>query len=154
MSKKKVKQESDNLSIPLEVNRTKLGIKYTLPIRNNPHKPGRTLAVVWDDRFPLKPRFRNKYSYLVNFSHKESIAGNHIHKKKSEFFIPVKGSFQVILLDPITQIKETIELTTGEALFIPAKIAHVVIAKTPEAILTVIANYPNNDLDEFKFSVV
>lgn len=130
-----------------------LGKKYQIPPRNDPEKPGRTLTVIWDDLSPLKPKFKNKFSYQVLFEKRGNIAGNHIHKKKSEIFIPTKGSFRVFLFDPIAQTKESVTLKTGEALYVPARIAHVVIAKSKGAILTVIANHRNEGSDEFKYLI-
>lgn len=133
--------------------KTKLGTKYLIPARDDPKKPGRKLTVVWDEKFPLRPRFKNRYSYQVEFKTRGSQAGNHVHKKKAEIFIPIKGSFKVILCDPISQVNETLTLKIGEALYIPARVAHVVIAKSARSILLVIANHPNNHADEFKYEV-
>ncbi len=144
---------TDELSRPLVTTKTKFGIKYKIPVRNEPKKPGRKLTVIWDDRYPLKPHFKNRYSYQVEFTKKGSLAGNHVHKKKSEFFIPLKGSFIVILENPKTGEQETIDLKPTEVLYIPAGIAHVVIAKSAKSILLVIANHPNNDADEFKYEI-
>lgn len=61
---------------------TKFGQIFKMQVRENPDKPGRSVAVVWDERISLIKDFQNRYSYLVTFSGIGKIAGNHYHKYK------------------------------------------------------------------------
>ena len=146
----------DSFSLPSSATETKLGILFDLPLRTDPNKPGRSLAVTWDLRFPLVDGFRNTYSYLMRFDNVGSLAGNHFHKVKREIFYPVFGSFDVGLLDIVTGECENIVLSGLEPrfLFIRASISHAVVAQTVGACLLVIADAPNTAIDEFPKTVL
>lgn len=146
----------DRFSTPTAVHETALGgIVFDMPIRANPEKPGRTLEVVWDQRETLVPGFVNNYSYVMRFSEKGNVAGNHFHKKKHEMFRPVIGNFVVFLENPDTQEQEEIPLQEGkhQGLYVPAGIAHTVVSDSDIAALLVLATFPNNAADEFPYKI-
>lgn len=144
---------SDYLSKSISDRTTKLTKIFEIPVRRNPEKPGRELIVVWDERIPLIADFENRYSYIVNFTKKGNIAGNHYHNNKRELFTPIMGSFKVVLENIETKEREEINLKYGQILYIPPKTAHLVISNSKTASLYVSATYPNNEEDEFKYSI-
>ena len=144
---------ADYLSQATQEKDTKLTKIFEIPIRRNPEKPGRELTVVWDERLPLIEGFENKYSYVVNFSEKGNHAGNHYHHHKEELFTPIVGKFTIILEDIETKEREEVKLERGQFIYIPPKTAHTVVSETEIASLYVSATYPNNEQDEFEYSL-
>lgn len=146
----------DQFSTPIKSETTRFGRLLTLPVRAHPDKPGRELSVVWDARVPLVEGFDNCYSYIVQFTAQGNVAGNHYHKIKQEIYFPVEGEFVVILENPKTKERETIQLRSVDhiALFVPSGIAHVVRAETTSATLLVTATSPQVDRDEFAYTVL
>jgi hypothetical protein len=141
----------DVFSRPSSVTETKLGILLDVPMRRDPEKPGRSLSVTWDVRFPIIPGFSCAYSYIMRFDHAGAVAGNHFHKIKREIFYPVAGSFLVGLLDISTKVREEVLITAAEPrfLFVRAPVAHAVAAQDDCSCLLVIADSPNTNHDEF-----
>jgi WxcM-like, C-terminal len=146
----------DVFSRPSSVTETKLGILLDVPVRRDPKKPGRSLAVTWDLRFPMIPGFSCAYSYVMRFDQAGAVAGNHFHRIKREIFYPVAGSFVVGLLDICTGEREEAIITAAQPrfLFVPAPVAHVVTAQDDGACLLVTADSPNTSGDEFPMMVL
>jgi hypothetical protein len=146
----------DVYSRPVSVTETRLGTLLELPVRRDPAKPGRSLAVTWDERCPLVAPFSCSYSYVMRFDSAGSVAGNHYHKVKQEIFYPVSGSFLVGLLDLASGESERLELSAGDPrfLFVPAPVAHAVSARQPGSCLLVTADHPNTAADEFPAQVL
>lgn len=139
-----------DLSIPKSFKQSKLAtLFYFSPRKKFKH----TFTVVWDKRFPLLQKFKNNYSYVIDFSEKNDVAGNHYHKKKHEIFIPLQGRIKVYLKNVITEKKEEINLSKNSCLSIPPGIAHAAVAKTARAILLVIASSPSTEEDEFEYTL-
>lgn len=143
----------DKYSIPVDKTKTKLSFLFNMRVRETPEKPGRKLAIVWDSRTPLVDGFENKYTYTVTFAAIGNVAGNHYHNIKQELFYPALGKFKVILENTKTKEREEIELDSDkhQALYIPNKIAHVVIAKSNPAVFLVTASSPATDEDELTY---
>jgi quercetin dioxygenase-like cupin family protein len=143
-----------NLSRPLKMIKCRFGTLFFLRPRRNPQKPGRVLVVAFDERLPLVKRFKCYYVYYVHFLKQGNIAGNHYHRKKNEIFVPVSGNFKVDLerVRPYS-IREHIGLHPYQALHIPHGIAHRVEAVNDNAVLVVLATSPNDEDDEFHFSI-
>ena len=145
----------DEYSHPISVKDTKLGRLFVLKAREKPERPGRSLRVIFDSRFPLIENFKSEYLYTVTFDKKGDQAGNHYHKVKSELFYPVAGKLEVHLQNPKNKEHEIIELKAENhvALSVQPGIAHKVIAKDHNAILMVIASAPNVEADEFPYEI-
>ena len=143
----------DRYSYP--VKETILGRLIYLEPRENPDKPGRSLRVIFDARFPLIEGFEPKYLYTVSFEKSGNQAGNHYHQIKTELFYPVIGNFEVHLENPKTEEYEIIDLQSDAhvALLIKTNIAHKVVSKTDRAVLLVVASAPNIKKDEFYFEL-
>lgn len=146
----------DTYSVPLEEHTTKLGKIFKMKERANPEKPGRTLSVMWDLRNPLIPDFVNRYSYLVRFAKPRGKAGNHYHQKKHELYFAVRGDFTVILENTTTKEREEITLREGDNQFLYVKppIAHLVISKSEDGALLVMASAPEVTTDEYHYNIV
>lgn len=146
----------DVYSKPIGSEKTSLGELFEMPVRRKVEKPGRELSVVWDERIPLIDDFKNRYQYTVKFIEEGNFAGNHFHNKKQELFKVLIGEVKVLLEDPKTKESETIILKAEENkfLYVPAGIAHKVVAEKIPSILFVNATYPNNEEDEFNYEVI
>jgi len=145
----------DQYSKPVGETKTKLARVFTMSVREKPEKPGRSLAINWDQRSPLVEGFKNRYSYTVKLWIKGNLAGNHYHKRKKELFFPVVGDFIILLEDIDTKEDEEIKLCESEhqVIFIPTKVAHTVIAQSDNAVLLVVATYPGTEEDEFPYKL-
>ena len=145
----------DVYSKPLKIEHTLLATIFFMKPRNKKEKPGRVLSVSYDKRFPLVKDFKINYIYTVNFLEKENHAGNHYHIKKNELFVPLLGEFSVLLEDPKTKKKETIQIRANEypIIHVKAGTAHKVVSKSNQAILLVLATSANIDGDEFNYDV-
>jgi oxalate decarboxylase/phosphoglucose isomerase-like protein (cupin superfamily) len=143
--------DMDQYSQPLSRTKTLLGELFDFPTRQAQKKPGRSLTVMWDERYPVVDGFMNSYSYLVRFAEPGSRAGNHYHRRKRELFFAAAGELVVVLEDLQTGAREEIELVSPQPRFllVPTLIAHVIIARSENAILLVAADYPNTEDDEF-----
>ncbi len=143
----------DQYSVPIAEERTGITKIFQIKIRKKSEKPGRTLTVVWDARRPLIKGIVNRYSYLVKFEKRGSLAGNHYHKRKQELFFAVNGDFLITLEDIETKKKEQISLRAKDdkMIFIPSRIAHVVVSTTKNAILLVTATSAGTEADEFTY---
>jgi oxalate decarboxylase/phosphoglucose isomerase-like protein (cupin superfamily) len=150
-----MKDEMEKYSHPTGVTPTKFGRVFQMEVRANPEKPGRSLTVTWDERFPLVEGFKNRYSYLVRFGEPGSQAGNHYHKVKHELYVAVNGEMTVTLENMDTKEQEHIEISEEQAEFVEVKptIAHSVTAKTPGCILLVVSTSPETEHDEFKYQL-
>lgn len=133
----------------------KLGRLFILKPRRHPQKKGRELVVVYNKRFPVIKGFENRYSYLVRFLDKRSVAGNHYHIKKHEIFVPVFGKFEICLEDIKTGVRKTITISADayHMLYIKPKISHKVMAKNKNAVLLVIASATALDTDEYHYEI-
>jgi dTDP-4-dehydrorhamnose 3,5-epimerase-like enzyme len=143
----------NRFSFPTRAEDTLLGKKFQFDPRENPEKPGRSLRVIFDMRFPFVEDFSPEYIYSVTFDKSGSQAGNHYHRLKNEIFYPIKGKFEVHLESIEDLGKEVLNLNSEnhEALFVKTGIAHKVVAKSSGAILLVVANAPNIESDEFPY---
>lgn len=144
---------TDFLSEPTSVIKTKLTQIFEIPIRRSAEKPGRELTVTWDERKPLIKDFSNRYSYVVNFTKRGNLAGNHYHHHKQELFTPLVGEAKIILENVDSKIREELQLHPGQVVYIPANTAHVVISESEVMLLYVSATYPNNEQDEFPYAL-
>lgn len=61
----------------------------------------------------------------------------------------------VILEDIDTKVRETHELRSGDNqfLYVPIRVAHVVISNTDDDELLVVASYPEANSDEFPYTL-
>ncbi len=145
----------DIYSTPIEINETKLSKIFTMKVRDTPDKPGRILAVIWDERSPLISGFSNKYSYTVKLKTVGNMAGNHFHKIKQELFYPIQGSFTVGLEDVSSKEREEIKMgaNKNQALYFPIAIAHVIRAESDNAIFLIVASSPSILDDELPYRV-
>jgi mannose-6-phosphate isomerase-like protein (cupin superfamily) len=143
----------EEFSHPQDVKATKLTRIFKMKPRANAEKPGRSLSVVWDGRFPLVREFINQYSYVVRFTLPDGKAGNHYHEHKQEMFYALHGRMTVILEDIDTKVREKHELSSGDnqILYVPIRVAHVVISNTSDDALLVTASYPEANSDEFPY---
>lgn len=143
----------DVYSKPVLIEETKLSKIFHLKRREKKEKPGRSLSVVFDKRYPLLEDFDYNYCYFVTFNKVNDSAGNHYHKKKEELFYPIVGEMAVVLEDIQTKERELINLDSGEhkVLYVPKGVAHKVVAKKERSILLVVATYPNSEEDEFPY---
>lgn len=143
----------DVYSKPVLIEKTKLSKTFHLKRREKKEKPGRSLSVVFDKRYPLLEDFDNNYCYFVTFYKVNDSAGNHYHKKKEELFYPIVGEMAVDLENIKTKEKEEIKLDAKEhkVLYVSKGIAHRVVAKKEGSILLVVATYPNSEEDEFPY---
>ncbi len=150
-----IRNPMDEYSHPISVKDTKLGRLFVLKAREKPEKPGRSLRVIFDSRFPLIEDFKPEYLYTVTFNKEGDQAGNHYHEVKSELFYPVSGNFEVHLQNPQNKEYEIIELNAEDhvALSVQPGIAHKVIAKNRNATLMVVATAPNVENDEFPYEI-
>lgn len=146
----------DEYSKPVSERSTKLAKIFTLKERAKPEKPGRAVSILWDERLPLVEGFTNRYSYIVRFTEKGGIAGNHYHKQKHELYFAVHGSFKVILEDIDTKVREEHTLSEGDNtfLYVRPRCAHAVISNSEKDVLLVIASSPERVSDEFAYPVV
>jgi oxalate decarboxylase/phosphoglucose isomerase-like protein (cupin superfamily) len=146
----------DTYSVPIKVEKTKLSKIFHMKPRELPEKPGRSLSVFWDSRASFPNDFENEYSYTVTFTEVGNKAGNHYHHKKQELFSPIIGKVKIILEDPETKRKEEIIISADEhkIVFVPPKIAHVVIAESNPAILLVIATSAGTVEDEYPYLIL
>lgn len=133
------------------VSGTRLGTRYELPQRRDPAKPGRSLSVAWDARFPVVPGLTVSYSYVMRFDQPGGVAGNHFHRKKQELFYPVHGEFTVVLADLESGEREQADMSGAAPFFlhVPVLVAHAVVARSAGACLLVLADAPNATGDEF-----
>ncbi len=145
----------DKYSKPVSQKETKLATIFYMKARETAEKPGRALAVMWDERLPLVKGFVNRYTYTVDFSKAGKSAGNHFHKVKQELFIPIKGEFTIHLADVKSKKNEQIRVSAHQhaIIFIRTGIAHKVVAKSDVAVLLVIADHLNVEGDEFPYNV-
>lgn len=156
---KEKSQESSNpmdeYSHPISTRDTELGRLFILKPRQRPEKPGRSLRVLFDSRFPLIEDFKSEYLYTVIFEKIGNQAGNHYHKVKFELFYPIFGSFEIHMQNPQNKKHEIVELKAEDhvALSVRPGIAHKVIAKDRNAILMVVATAPNVEDDEFPYEI-
>jgi len=146
----------DDYSRPVSTRATRLAKVFTLRERAKREKPGRTVSVVWDERWPLVNGFVSRYCYVVRFGGRGDIAGNHYHKSKQEIYYALHGAFSVILEDVATNTREELKLEAGnnQFIYVAANIAHVVVARTGDAILLVTASRPETPEDEFPYPLV
>ena len=150
-----MKSNVDIYSKPIRVKKHRLATLFFMKSRKNPKKPGRELVVTFDNRFNLIDNFVVNYSYLVNFYTKNNAAGNHYHEKKQELFIPIIGSFVVILEDIRTKENESIAIDSKDysILHVNTHIAHKVISKIDKSTLLVLATSANSDDDEYNYKI-
>lgn len=146
---------ANRFSFPKGVENTLVAKKFCFEPRENPEKPGRSLRVIFDARFPFVDGFHPRYMYSVSFEKAGNKAGNHYHVKKNEIFFPLSGQFEIHMARIKDGEKETVELSSEnhEALFVESGIAHKVVAKSNDAILLVLASDPNVESDEFPYIV-
>jgi len=139
-------------SKPFVVSKTKLSKTFTMQVRKNPEKPGRSIKDVWDIRKPLLKDFENNYSYIVTLRGKGNIAGNHYHKNKQELIFPIMGNFTVLLENIESKEREVIslEVTKHQVIYFPSGIAHAIRAETDRAIFLVIATSAEGDVVQYK----
>jgi oxalate decarboxylase/phosphoglucose isomerase-like protein (cupin superfamily) len=83
------------------------------------------------------------------------MAANHYHKIKQEIYYALHGELTVILEDVKTKEREELQLKSGDNrfIFVPANIAHVVISKTDDDSLLVIASHHEATTDELPYTV-
>lgn len=145
----------DQYSFPISAKKTKLAKLISLKTREIPEKPGRSLCVSFDTRFPLIKGFTPKYIYWVRFAKAGNYAGNHYHREKAELFYPISGKFKVCLENPNSHSRETIKLDSEKhvVLHIHPGIAHKVVSESDNAILLVNATAPGIEHDEFYFEI-
>ena len=87
----------DEFSRPLKVEKRELCTLYYLRPRKK--WAGRHLLLAYDERFPLVPEFKCRYSYIVRYLEKGNCAGNHYHIHKAEIMHPLVGEFEIKLED-------------------------------------------------------
>lgn len=77
--------------------------------------------------------------YLITFSHKGVVRGNHYHETSSEVFCLLIGSVEMILKDIHTGEKHTLQLTAQnnfyERIFIAPNIAHAIHSVSDYALM-------------------
>ena len=134
------------------INKTKLSKIFTMQVRENPEKPGRSITDVWDIRNPLLKGFENNYSYIVTLREKGSIAGNHYHENQQELIYPIIGTFTVALENVESREKERIlvEAAKHQVIYFPAKIAHAIRAETEKAIFLVVTTSTETEVIPYK----
>ena len=145
-----------------------VGHKITKLRRNQPEKPGRTLAVAADRRVETQPSYENNYLYLVRFrktaGQAATPAGRHYHNFKNERFVAAQGDFLVVLEDRAS--KEQVRLTIHsdaldeggnaieEVVFVPAGIAHAVLPlDNGTSTLLVLADHAGIQADELAYEM-
>jgi quercetin dioxygenase-like cupin family protein len=134
------------------INKTRLSKIFTMQVRENPEKPGRSIMDVWDIRRPLLKGFENNYSYIVTLREKGNIAGNHYHEKKQELIYPIMGTFTVALENIESKEREEILLETAkhQVVYFPTRIAHVIRAETEKAIFLVVTTSTEAEVIPYK----
>ena len=147
----------DRYSHPIETKNTKLTRIFIFERREKSEKPGRSLVVVWDERFPIIKGFIPHYSYVVKFKKAGNFAGDHYHEVKRELIIPLAGRFEILLENIKSKVWENIMIDADDSqsktVYVPPQISHTVIAQTDGAILLVLATSPNTQNDEFRYEV-
>ncbi len=134
------------------INKTKLSKIFTMQVRENPEKPGRSITDVWDIRNPLLKGFENNYSYIVTLREKGNIAGNHYHENQQELIFPIMGTFTVALENIESKEREEILLETArhQVVYFPTKIAHAIRAETEKAIFLVVTTSTEREVIPYK----
>lgn len=150
-----MKDPMDRFSIPLREVPTKLSKMYVMDQREKPDKPGRALTVLWDEREPVFPGFVNRYSYMVRFASKDSLAGNHYHVRRNELYMAAHGDFKVILEHVKSKEREEVDLRMADnaMLYVPPYHAHLVIPQSDDCQLVVITDYPELASDQIDYPV-
>jgi oxalate decarboxylase/phosphoglucose isomerase-like protein (cupin superfamily) len=131
---------------------TSLAKIFTTQIRT---KPGKTKEVMWDAQGNPIPGFAINYTYSVNFDETNIKAGDHYHRQKHELYSAMHGEFHVVIEDTKTKTREehTLKAGDGQLIYVKPPLAHVVVSKTPGAVLLVMANAPDVDSDTFPYNV-
>lgn len=129
---------------------------FTLTVREDPEKPGRSLTDIWDIRKPLLKDFDNNYSYIVTLRERGNIAGNHYHEKKQEIIYPIIGTLTAFLENIESKEREEVSLKTAmhQVIYFPAKIAHAIRAETKNTVFLVITNSTQAEEDVVHYKVL
>lgn len=145
--------DTDVLSLPVTKEETDWAIIFELPERKSSEKPGRTLQMIWDKRFPLVKGMEGAYVYVVTITSRGARPGNHYHEKKQEIYFVLAGKVEVLLENIVTREQQRYVLgNKPQALYIKPGIAHVIVPYT-DSILLVVADSPNSDEDEFGYEI-
>lgn len=138
------------------ISKTKLSKIFTMQVRENPDKPGRSISDIWDINKPLLKDFENNYSYIVTLREKGNIAGNHYHEKKQELIYPIAGTLTVALENIESKQKEEIsfEAAKHQVVYFPTGIAHAIRAETKNAIFLVVATSAEAEEDVLCYKVL
>lgn len=128
-------------------------INYTIT-NSNKHVDKRGFLVDFlkgDEVLPVHKKLGQ--IYFVTFDRKNTIRGNHFHKKKDEWFVAVRGKLQVILEDIVTK-ERTDFIINGDTdsyqrVFVGRNIAHAFVSLSPKAEMINYASksYHNNNPD-------
>lgn len=143
----------DEFSRPLKVEKRELCTFFYLRPRKK--WAGRELAVAYDERFPLAPEFKCRYSYIVRYLEKGNCAGNHYHIDKAEIMQPLVGEFEIKLEDIKTKKKESFIVRSRDnvAFYAPAKVAHLMKSLGETGIMLLTASTPAQESDIFPYSI-
>ena len=147
--------DMDQFSHPKKVENLKIAKLFHMKPRISSGKEGRELSVNFDKRFPIIEGFEINYTYTVRFLEENNTAGNHYHEIKKELMIPQSGAFEFKLKDIHTGETATLQISAKDhaVLQVNPEVAHSVRALEKGSVLLVLANAPNNDGDEFEYSV-
>lgn len=89
--------------------------------------------------------------YFVTFENKNTVRGNHFHKKKDEWFVVVRGKLKVILENITTKERKTFVLDGDsdkyERVYVERNIAHAFVSLTKKAEMI---NYASKSYDAKK----
>jgi mannose-6-phosphate isomerase-like protein (cupin superfamily) len=137
----------DEFSRPLKVEKRELCVLYYLRPRKK--WAGRELVVAYDERFPLVPEFKCRYSYIVRYFEKGNCAGNHYHVHKAEIMQLLEGEFEIKLEDIETKKKESFSISSRDnvAFYAPAKVAHSMKSVGEAGIMLLTASTPAQESD-------
>jgi len=144
----------DEFSHPLKIEKRELCAMYHIKPRNK--WAGRELVVDYDERFPLEPGFKNRYSYIVRFKEKGNCAGNHYHLDKAEIMLPLAGDFEIRLEDIKTKKQEKIFVTAADniAFYLPVGVSHAIKSLLDTGLILMTASTPAQESDIFPYPIV
>lgn len=143
----------DENSIPVKVEKLQLSTLFYLKPRTR--HAGRELVIGYDERFPLQPGFKNRYSYVVRFKEAGNTAGNHYHKDKAEIMLPLAGEFEIKAEDITTKQREQFLINAADniAFYVPAGISHSIKCLTKSGLLLVTASTAGQESDTFRYVI-
>jgi mannose-6-phosphate isomerase-like protein (cupin superfamily) len=143
----------DEFSRPLRVEKRDICVLYYLRPRKK--WAGRELVVAYDERFPLAPEFKCRYSYVLRYLEKGNCAGNHYHVHKAEIIQPLVGEFEIKLEDIGTKKKESFLISSRDnvAFYAPTKVAHSMKSLGDTGLMLLTASAPAQESDIIQYII-